>query len=299
MKKYLLIAIILCSLSEAKSQTLMTVAEIYDYNIGDIFIRKVGGYSAPPTYTKITITNKYYSALNDTVFYIFDGYAFTWPSTYYTSSGDTMFYTNLTDTVGSGLGVKPYYWDIFCVDTTGYTGIWVDTTYYDSTFCNVLTTRISRMDNGLIMDSCYTYFEPYYGDDEYGKGIGLKSHYYNTCSNGFPNCEQGMILLYYKKGTDSCGTAPIMTNINELNFTMLLKLFPNPFSTVTTLQTNINLNAANLSIYNALGQEIKTIKNISGQEIILHRDNLPSGIYFIRLKEDNKIIATEKLIITD
>ena len=41
------------------------------------------------------------------------------------------------------------------------------------------------------------------------------------------------------------------------------------------------------------------MKNISGKTISLSRVNLPSGIYFIRITEENKIIAVEKLIITD
>jgi hypothetical protein len=40
------------------------------------------------------------------------------------------------------------------------------------------------------------------------------------------------------------------------------------------------------------------VKNISGQTVSLSRDNLPSGVYFIRLTEEKKIIAVEKLIIT-
>jgi photosystem II stability/assembly factor-like uncharacterized protein len=77
----------------------------------------------------------------------------------------------------------------------------------------------------------------------------------------------------------------------------VISIFPNPFSTSTTLQTTINLKSATLSIYNALGQEIKTINNISGKQITLQRDNLPEGIYFIRLTEDNETIATKKLMI--
>jgi len=40
------------------------------------------------------------------------------------------------------------------------------------------------------------------------------------------------------------------------------------------------------------------MKNISGLEIKLNRENLPSGIYFIQLTEDAKIIAIDKIIIT-
>ena len=54
-----------------------------------------------------------------------------------------------------------------------------------------------------------------------------------------------------------------------------------------------------LTVYNCFGQTVKEIKNISGQTVTLQRDNLPIGLYFVRLTEDNKQIETKKIIITD
>jgi len=78
-----------------------------------------------------------------------------------------------------------------------------------------------------------------------------------------------------------------------------ITVFPNPFSTQTNLQTDILLHNATLTVYNCLGQTIRKITNISGKTATLQRDNLPNGLYFIRLTQDNKQIATKKLIITD
>jgi hypothetical protein len=47
------------------------------------------------------------------------------------------------------------------------------------------------------------------------------------------------------------------------------------------------------------GQRVKQVNHLSGQSHIVSLDNLPSGIYFIRLSEENKIIAEEILIITN
>jgi hypothetical protein len=44
---------------------------------------------------------------------------------------------------------------------------------------------------------------------------------------------------------------------------------------------------------------VKQVTNISGNNVTLARENLSSGLYFIRLTEENKIIAAEKLIIID
>ncbi len=86
--------------------------------------------------------------------------------------------------------------------------------------------------------------------------------------------------------------------IEESNKT-LISVFPNPFSTQTTLQTDNSFQKATLTVYNSFGRTVKQIDNLSGQSILFHRDNLASGLYFIRLTQDSKVIAIDKLIITD
>src|SRR5665213_2163635 len=85
--------------------------------------------------------------------------------------------------------------------------------------------------------------------------------------------------------------------INEFSNDNSLSVFPNPFSTQTTLQTNKVLKDATLTVYNSFGQQVKQIKNISGKTISLYRENLSSGIYFICITQDNTIIETEKIVI--
>ena len=91
------------------------------------------------------------------------------------------------------------------------------------------------------------------------------------------------------------------TGINnyEQNINPRISIFPNPFSTQTTLQTNMIFKNATLTVYNSYGQIVKQIEYISGQTVSLHRDNLPMGLYFIHLTQENKTITTDKLIITD
>lgn len=92
----------------------------------------------------------------------------------------------------------------------------------------------------------------------------------------------------------------IFTGINSAEAEdVSIKVFPNPFALETTITTNAYLINATLTLYNAIGQEAKTIKNISGQTITLQRDNLSDGLYFIRLTQDNKLIAADKLVITN
>lgn len=89
------------------------------------------------------------------------------------------------------------------------------------------------------------------------------------------------------------------TGIDENNTEKDVFIFPNPFSSTTSVQTDNVFKDATLIVYNLHGQQVKQIKNISGQTVTLHRDNLPMGLYFIHLTQDNKTITTDKLIITD
>ncbi|MBX9851751.1 MAG: serine hydrolase [Cytophagaceae bacterium] len=89
------------------------------------------------------------------------------------------------------------------------------------------------------------------------------------------------------------------TGINNVTASdKTISVYPNPFSSETTLQVSKNLNNATLTVYNLCGQTVNQIDNLTGQTIIFYRDNLPSGLYFLRLTADNKIY-TGKLVITD
>ena len=76
-------------------------------------------------------------------------------------------------------------------------------------------------------------------------------------------------------------------------------IYPNPFSEQTTLKTNVFFHDAIFTVNNYLGQTVKELKNISGQTVTFSRDNLPSGLYFIQLTQDNQVITTTKIIIAD
>lgn len=101
------------------------------------------------------------------------------------------------------------------------------------------------------------------------------------------------VINFYKSCYQAIG-------LNEINHqSKFLKIFPNPFSTQSTLQTNIEMNNVSVIICNLYGQTVREIKNITGQSLTLYRDNLAVGLYFIKLTENNKILFVDKLVITD
>lgn len=99
--------------------------------------------------------------------------------------------------------------------------------------------------------------------------------------------------------TDSFYVAGVMIGINKYNSKKYFTIFPNPFTNHTILNISNEISNATLTIYTPQGKQVKQIKNISSQSITLERNHLPNGLYFTILTQGEKIIATEKLIITD
>lgn len=92
---------------------------------------------------------------------------------------------------------------------------------------------------------------------------------------------------------------PNSNGTNELENQISISISPNPFSSSTILQTTERFQNASLTIYNSTGRMVKHIDKLDGQAIIFHRNNLTSGLYFIRLTQDSKVFSADKLVITD
>jgi hypothetical protein len=79
----------------------------------------------------------------------------------------------------------------------------------------------------------------------------------------------------------------------------VVSLFPNPFRSECVLHTEQKFENANLTIVNALGEIIRQINNISGQSMVLKRDELPPGSYVILVEDQGRAILTKKIVICD
>ena len=67
-------------------------------------------------------------------------------------------------------------------------------------------------------------------------------------------------------------------------------------ATKTTIDLNTDYKNATLKVVDVLVKELKSIK-FSGKQIILAREELKAGMYFIQIISENKTIATNKIII--
>jgi alpha-tubulin suppressor-like RCC1 family protein len=76
-------------------------------------------------------------------------------------------------------------------------------------------------------------------------------------------------------------------------------IYPNPFSSTAILRSESPLHNATLKVYNSFGQVVKEMKNLSGETIEISRDNLPSGLYFIQITEEDKTLSAKKIAISE
>lgn len=104
----------------------------------------------------------------------------------------------------------------------------------------------------------------------------------------------------YESTPDLCIQSGQSTlGVDEHSTQTQILIYPNPCSSSATIQTNGLLKNAGLTIINAFGQELKHIPSLSGNSVAFSRDDLPSGLYFIQLTEENMVIVVEKFIISD
>jgi hypothetical protein len=73
-------------------------------------------------------------------------------------------------------------------------------------------------------------------------------------------------------------------------------IFPNPFTSQTTIVFNKEQQSSLLRIVDVLGKEVRTI-HFSGREFVIEKEELKSGIYFVQVVSQKKIIFNEKIVI--
>ena len=94
--------------------------------------------------------------------------------------------------------------------------------------------------------------------------------------------------------TTNCAT---YTNIQQENNTTTIAVYPNPFQENITLDLGTTaLSNVEINVYDIIGRKVKQQNYTSTNSILIHRDNLSSGIYVYQLKSNGQIIATGKII---
>ncbi len=202
---------------------------------------------------------------------------------------------NTIDTVNNGNG-NVYVYKL--LDTIISEPIWVSWwDYWNDTTSTTKNTAI-KIGNSSWFTANITAAIPEFSSGSQLSPSGYPTFFSDTVMNIINDTlflSLGQSPVYIQKG--------LFTGIiNNKRTKKTIKIFPQPFSTQTTLLTTNQLKSATLTVDNCFGQTVKQITPITlraGQTVVFSRDNLASGLYFIHLTEDNTVIAVDKLVITD
>ncbi len=112
----------------------------------------------------------------------------------------------------------------------------------------------------------------------------------------------GVAINHFNTLTEG-GQVVIGIRENE-NHQPAVTVYPNPFSSYTTLEISGNIPLAEsgnyqvlqLSVFDLVGQKVQQL-NITNQKSTIQKDNLPTGIYFYKLTRGNETLGVGKLVI--
>lgn len=91
-------------------------------------------------------------------------------------------------------------------------------------------------------------------------------------------------------------TNPITTSVNVISNENTITVFPNPFSSQTTLSFSTEQTKATIIISDILGKEVRSAV-FSGKQYTIEKEELKPGIYFVKTIDVQKRICISKIII--
>lgn len=252
------------------SQTILTVGEIFDYNINDEF-HTVNDYPpGPPNAIRMKVIAKHFSAANDTVFYtrsfnnyysVFNPYPTPHLDYYFDIYVDSVFYTNLTDSILCNS------MDTSCVSIV------------DTTICGVPTNGVS-----------YLWLE-IYNATIYGKGLGVVRDVY--VENGSPDQSYDYKIFYFKKDTIECGIPDLITSVSSnIASDGFATVYPNPFTDKFNIRFEDDNHSYRIKIFDLKGQEIFETK-VNGCSSVVIDKIMYKGLYILIMETEDKSFQTK------
>ena len=190
-------------------------------------------------------------------------------------------------------------------------------TYYGNNNYSYTTSAIQTLDGGYAFcGNIYDSIPNSYGSGVYfvktdslgNTGCGDSSftvtqHQINFVSYSIGDTSQISVIdsskVFFVQN-DPLTTTTICTDvgIKNVNTDFEISIYPNPFTTTTTLTLQGTYHNPSLFIYNLLGQEVRSISVGTKTQTTINREQLSSGMYFYKLIEDNKaVLGIGKMIV--
>lgn len=136
------------------------------------------------------------------------------------------------------------------------------------------------------------------------EGVGSPAHPLYPAANMYNVLSSGGGTVYTTRcafqnqehiygNPDNCVQYLSVSGIEDLPAHVLV--YPNPFAQQFTIGTDVYLENATLKIFNLQGQLVRQ-ETVSGQEIIVHRNELATGLYFVQLEQQGRMAFVGKII---
>lgn len=253
---------------KVQAQRILTIGEVYDFDIGDEFHYENHAFGyPPPSGTNKIITNKWLDPLFYTVRYEVKSIHYkpfwvglstleynVWSTT------DTVVYTHLNDSCFT------FFQFSFPVDYFYY---------YDS--ANTWVCGWQYSPNPM--------FEPNYYWSIFGEGIGKVDYGEASTSNQEVD---GQWLVYYSKTNKTWGKPrEVPTSIQDV-IVEHIKVFPNPF--MDYINVSVAQESGIIRIYNLMGKVVLNVPILSKVNEI-DMTKLPRGIYIIKIESDSEMFC--------
>ncbi|MES2592541.1 MAG: choice-of-anchor tandem repeat GloVer-containing protein [Bacteroidota bacterium] len=127
-------------------------------------------------------------------------------------------------------------------------------------------------------------------------GTGYSSIAGQIYQNFTPAVGGSYAVIVTKNGCSDTSACYISTTgIFENSFAKTINIYPNPFTTQTTISFDHEQKNILLKIMDVLGKEIKTI-NFTGKQLIVEKSEMKAGIYFVQIYTEQGV-ASKKIII--
>lgn len=172
------------------------------------------------------------------------------------------------------------------------------------TFENGITYTVTSVSNINVADGTRKAISlnSVLGSEYWIEGVGssshpLISHIVWSEPTVILSCSYQDSLNIYSSLNSNCES--ILRTIENNSPFSEIKVVPNPFSNRATLTLNQKLENGTLRISNFLGELVKEIKSVKGNEINIERGDLKNGIYFVQVFENNILVKTKKVIISN
>ena len=100
----------------------------------------------------------------------------------------------------------------------------------------------------------------------------------------------------------ACGTGGMIyklatsVGVNELSQNNEINIYPNPFSPQAIISFSETQQKTTIKIMDVVGKEIKSVL-FSGNSLILEKEEMQSGVYFVQITDEKKNVVNKKIIV--